>query len=427
MIKTMIKFNRTGMKVRSSVALAILMAATNLFAQAPPEMAKEQPADPYAIGCLLPLSGKFAAAGSKTLDAIMMAFDIYKPDHKSPFKLVIEDTKGNPETAGAAVAKMVAEHRVMAILGPLGSAESQQAARAAQQLKVPIITFTQKEKITQTGDYVFRNFLTAKKQLEALASYAMNDAGMKRFAILYPEDMYGKEMARIFRSEVEKRKGRVAKSLSYIKGKADFGEEIKSLTAPSTVRKKRSRDAVQQEELKPEAAFAFDALFIPDNLAMLNIFAPQLAFNNLQGIKLLGTGYWNHAPAKKQTGEAEDSSADAAVLEGALFADGFSINSYVNEAGRFADAFYAAYEREPGTLEAMAYDAARISAAIIIQQRVTSREAFRDRLLNTENYTGATGKTSFKFSRDARKEVFILTVKDGQIIPLKSVVDGKER
>lgn len=415
------------MKIQSLVALAILIPAVNLFAQAPPETAKEQPADPYAIGCLLPLSGKFAAAGSKTLDAIRMAFDIYKPDHKSPFKLVVEDTRGNPETAGLAVAKMVAEHRVMAILGPLGSAESQQAARAAQHLKVPIIVFTQKEKITQTGDYVFRSFLTARKQLEALASYAMNDAGMKRFAILYPEDMYGKEMARIFRSEVEKRKGRVAKHLSYIKGKADFSEEIKSLTALSAVRKKRSHDAVSQEDSRPDAAFDFDALFIPDNLAMLNLIAPQLALYNLKGIKIMGTGYWNHAPAKKQTGETEDSSPAAALLEGALFADGFSVNSYVNEAGRFADAFYAAFNREPGTLEAMAYDAARISAAIIMQQRVTSREAFRYRLLNTENYTGATGKTSFKFSRDASKEAFILTVKDGQIIPLKSLAGGKER
>jgi hypothetical protein len=39
--------------------------------------------------------------------------------------------------------------------------------------------------------------------------------------------------------------------------------------------------------------------------------------------------------------------------------------------------------------------------------------------MRLKNYRGVTGKTSFSGTRDAQKDIFILTIKDGQIMQVK--------
>ena len=48
--------------------------------------------DRYAIGCVLPLSGRNAAAGNRVLDAIVLASGLFDPVVKTPIKLIIEDS-----------------------------------------------------------------------------------------------------------------------------------------------------------------------------------------------------------------------------------------------------------------------------------------------------------------------------------------------
>ena len=122
--------------------------------------------DRYAIGCVLPLSGRNAAAGNKALDAIILASGVFDPIVKSPIKLIIEDSQSRPEIARAAVAKLALEDGVICILGPIGADESLDAAREAQRLKVPIMTLTRREGITDIGNYVFRSYLTNRVEID---------------------------------------------------------------------------------------------------------------------------------------------------------------------------------------------------------------------------------------------------------------------
>ena len=163
-------------------------------------------AERYAIGCILPLSGRNAAYGNQALDAVLLAAGVFNAAKETPIRLLIEDSQSEPAVAGAAVGKL-ADAGVTCILGPLGSQEALEAAKEAQRLKVPILTLTQREGITGIGDYVFRNFLTAAMQVRTVVQYAQAEIGLRRFAILYPDDPYGQEMARLFREEVL-RKGR---------------------------------------------------------------------------------------------------------------------------------------------------------------------------------------------------------------------------
>ncbi len=361
---------------------------------------------PSPVGCILPLSGRYAAYGNNALDAVLLAAGVFNAAKETPIRLLIEDSQSEPAVAGAAVGKL-AGAGVTCILGPLGSLEAQEAAKEAQRLKVPILTLTQWEGITGIGDHVFRNFLTAAMQVRAVVQYAQAEIGLRRFAILYPEDPYGQEMARLFREEVLRKGGEIRSEKSYKTDQTDFGDSIRALAGlpPAS-----PGSDVPVTAAPPKPTPGFEAIFIPDSASRVALIVPQLAYHDITGIRLLGTSGWD-SPELIET--------DPERLQGAIFVDGFFANSFRPEVNRFVEAFYMAYGREPDGMEALVYDAADMALRLIIENRGGTREAFRRGLMQVKGYPGVTGRTSFSPSRDAEKELFVLTVKDGQIIQVK--------
>jgi ABC-type branched-subunit amino acid transport system substrate-binding protein/predicted negative regulator of RcsB-dependent stress response len=359
--------------------------------------------DHFAIGCLLPLSGKFAKYGNMALDSILLATGVFDPFDTNPIKLIVEDSKGDPETARRAVIKLATEDRVIGIIGPMSSVTALEAAKEAQQLRIPMLTLTQKDKITAIGDYIFRNFLTAVMQVKTLVQYSVQNLGMTSFAILYPEDKYGIEMMNLFWDEVLRWGGEIRGVESYDTKKTDFGDEIKALTGLNF------QDQETEEE-KQKPIVDFDALFIPDSYARVAMIAPQLAFYDVTGIQLLGTNAWNSKELLK---------GDTEYLEGAIFIDGFFRNSYYPSVRTFIDRFYVAYGREPTDMEALAYDAASIIVTILQNHTMKIRNDLRDNILSLQNYPGITGTTSFLEDGDAQKSLYVLMIRGNNIIQIK--------
>ena len=361
--------------------------------------------DSYPIGCILPLSGRNAAYGNSALDAVLLATGVFNAAKETPIRLLIEDSQSEPTVAGAAVGKL-AGAGVTCILGPLGSQEAIEAAKEAQRMKVPILTLTQREGITGIGDHVFRNFLTAAMQIRTVVQYSQAVLGLRRFAILSPDDPYGQEMARLFREEVIRKGGEIRKEKSYKTDQADFGEEIHALAGIAPI----NPDAEAPVAVQPKPNPGFEALFIPDSAFRVAMIVSQLAYYDITGIRLLGTSGWDSPELLK---------TDPEHLQGAIFVDGFFSDSFRPEVNTFIESFYMSYGREPDAMEALVYDAAEMAVRLIVENRGGNREAFRKGLMQVKGYQGVTGRTSFSPSRDAEKELFILTVKDGQIIQVK--------
>jgi ABC-type branched-subunit amino acid transport system substrate-binding protein len=229
------------------------------------------------------------------------------------------------------------------------------------------------------------------------------------FAVLYPDDNYGREMVKLFKEEVRRQRGETRQVKSYDKTKTDFSDEIKEIIGLKVASSKAKEKKSTKDDDKPD--IDFDALFIPDSPRSIRMIVPQLAFYNIiSEVKLLGTSVWNSPDLLK---------TDSDQLEGAVFTDGFCLNSFYPETNDFIDIFYANYSREPEVMEALAYDAAGIIVKVIKEYDAETREQFRDSLLRLKNYRGVTGKISFSGTRDAQKDIFILTIKDGQIIQVK--------
>ncbi len=191
------------------------------------EMAKALIYKRFAIGCLLPLSGRYEAYGQRTLNGIQLALSKSAAAGVNPhIEITIKDTRSDPVVAVKAVDELY-ESGVAAIIGPIVTAES--AARIAQEHRLPIITFTQKEHITEIGDFVFRNFFTPGMQVQAIVAHASRDLGARRFAILYPEEKYGRTFMNLFWDEVIRQGGKVVAVESYDVKTTDFSGPIKKL------------------------------------------------------------------------------------------------------------------------------------------------------------------------------------------------------
>ncbi|MBI5286801.1 MAG: ABC transporter substrate-binding protein [Deltaproteobacteria bacterium] len=357
----------------------------------------------HAIGVILPLRGEYATFGEEVLKGVLLAARVFGEGGGYPLEVLVKDSGESPSIAAKAVENLASDERVVGIVGPLLSVTALEAARKAQGLKVPIIVLSQREDLRQVGDYVFRNSLTPSSQTRAITRYALDILKLKRFAILYPENPYGQGLASLFREEVRARGGQVVMEGSYQEGQTDFGGVIKRLFKIKETEKREGRRHIKTFE----PTVSVDALYIPDYFDTVSIIASHLAYYNVKGIQLLGTNGWNSSQLVELGGR---------YVEGAVFVDGFFPYSPRQEVRTFVEGFRSTYGVEPGILGAQAYDAMKMFVQLI-EEGGKDRKGMREGLAKVKDFRGATGTINFE-GGEARKELFILTVRDGKIVQL---------
>ena len=219
------------------------------------------------IGCLLPLTGQYKVFGQRALRGIELALHQYgdRRNGGPSFKIILKDTKSDPDVAAQRVEDLF-EEKVACIIGPV--AEPLQAVKKAQKLGIPIIALSQKEGIPETGDYVFRNFITPKMQVSSLVSYAVNLLGENRFAVLYPLENYGKTYLELFREEVLHQNAEMTGVASYEPGQTDFEIPIKQLLGLYIVTPEDPEPALDDLPNAP-------IVFIPDAPKMAGLIIPN--------------------------------------------------------------------------------------------------------------------------------------------------------
>ena len=85
----------------------------------------------------------------------------------------------------------------------------------------------------------------------------------------------------------------------------------------------------------------------------------------------------------------------------------------------FVDEFTAVFGNEPGFIEAVAYDTAKILFEIITRSETSYRSLIRDELLQLSEYPGVTGITTFRPDGDVEKKLYLLSIKGNQFVELE--------
>jgi ABC-type branched-subunit amino acid transport system substrate-binding protein len=397
----------------------------------------------YTIGCLLPLSGYYKDFGVKALRGIELALGQFCAQADRPsIKIIIKDTGSDPDIAANAVKELFEEH-VAAIIGPIFTAES--AALEAQSRGLPIVTITQKDNIADTGDYVFRNFFTPKMQVETIVSYAIEDLELKNFAILYPNENYGKVFMNLFWDEVMAYGGKVVGVESYELDSTDFADPINKLVGlyyelPEDLKntdeliegEDKSDDfeelkdeneadesveeegSIEDEELieddEPEPVIDFDAIFIPDSPKRAGLIIPQLSFYDVDNVYLFGTNLWRSDILIKMAYQY----AQNAIMPDIFFAESSSEN--VRD---FVRTFEKTFREKPDFIEAVAYDTAMMLFQIVSRPDVRFRSAVKNELMKLSNFQGVTGLTSFDNNGELKKDLYLLKIKGNKFVELE--------
>lgn len=354
--------------------------------------------DEYVLGCILPLSGQGASRfGEPSLNGVKLAIHAFEPEYEGlKVRLVVKNSRSSPEGAARAVEELVREEGVLGIVGPLFRATSEAAAKKAQELRVPLITLTTKEDITQEGDFVFRNGLSYPLQIRFLVTYATRYLEHYRFAVLYPNDGYGKTLSNLFISEVYRQGGEIVNLESYAESQMDFGNEIKRMFK---IEDEETPGRKAQKLFNP--VIEFDGIFIPDQADRVAQIASQLAYYNVSGITLLGTNTWNHPNLLEKAGE---------FVEGALLVDEFFKGGQSPIIRDFVNRFRATFAEEPTILAAQAFDAAKVFITILENSPILSREAMQKQLTLVNDFPGISGFNGFDPTGNAKKTPFLLTV-----------------
>jgi ABC-type branched-subunit amino acid transport system substrate-binding protein/predicted negative regulator of RcsB-dependent stress response len=361
------------------------------------------------IGCLLPLTGPYEAFGNRALKGIQLALDRYNDQNQTPeFEMLVKDTRSDPEAAINAV-RQFDERGVSAIIGPL--ATSEYAAREAQERGIPIITLTQKTGIPELGDYVFRMFLTPQMQIDTLVPYVVNRLGIKRFAVLYPEEIYGNTFLKIFQEKALDHGATLVAVESYQPEQTDFAQQIKKICKTLRSEEDGSRQHVSRKSRfqKRQAIVDFDAIFIPDTTDKIALIAPQLAFYDIDGVLLLGTNLWH---SDKLIHAARD------YVQEAIMADVFYAEDSKPHVREFIAAFEKTHGHLPGFIEAIAYDTAMVNLYVLNNPKIRSRNDLKNGLKNLRDFEGVTGYTSFMENGDAAKKLYLLQIEKNRFVQL---------
>jgi branched-chain amino acid transport system substrate-binding protein len=380
------------------------------------------PSDAAQIGVLLPISGKLAPIGNKVLQAVRMGIKT-SSSLRGKVHLVVEDSGEAPSDALAALDKLIYQHHVMAVLGPITSKGLEGVAQRAQELGVPLISLARRD--APEGDFVFQGSLTLKQQIEGLVKFAIEKQKKKRFAILYPQDRLGEAAADYFWSAVESMGGEIRAVHTYPAEETDFRTSVDGLTG-SLYPAARERELAQLQARRAKQDSAgngkkrrektvelppvvdFDAVFIPDVLKAAGQIVPMFAYRDVDTVEFLGTSLWN----SDEIARTLQKSAEKKVF----FVDVFSNREGAGSvAQKFVEQFQALHSAEPGPVEAVGFDAAAVLAQAVGRlQGSNSRERLRRLLLDTRDFSGVTGNIRVNNSVLYRS-LKVFTFRNGQV------------
>ncbi len=390
------------------------------------------------LGVVLPLSGSLADVGEESLRGILLAADVFGAggEGEPGVRLLVRDSGGQPEAAAAAVEELAREEELSAVIGPLLAEEAQAAAVEAERARVPLLSLTRREEVAQGRPHVFRFGTTRRMEAEALAEYAVERLGARRFALLYPQDRYGREFRRLFWDAVEARGGAVVGVAGYAPDATDFRAAIRRLVGyellsseERALLKQRSRLRQQAKRSSAERAAElraradalrapdgselppivdFDALFIPDAADKVALIAPQLAFHEVEDVRLLGPSGWYHEDLIRIGGRH---------VERAVFTSAFDPGSPVPLVREFTRRYERQFGSAPSVFSAESFDATNLALLQLLHGRQTPGD-LRKGLLDARIHPGVSGVTAVRRDGNAAKRPFLVGVERGEFVPI---------
>ncbi|CAI3217714.1 ABC transporter substrate-binding protein [Desulfovibrio legallii] len=361
----------------AGLALSLGVAGQTLAAEA----------GPVKIGVYLPLTGQNAFGGQLELEGVRLAHKEMPTVLGRPVDLVVVDNKSDKVEAANAVKRLVERDKVVALIGTYGSSLAMAGAEVAEKAKVPGVgTSCTNPLVTQGKKYYFRACFIDPYQGAAAATYAYENLGLKKAAVLM--DMtndYAVGLSSFFTRSFKKLGGEVVANLKYSSGDQDFTAQLTELISK-----------------KP------DIVFMPAYFAEGAIIMKQARELGAK-FRLMGADAMDNPDTLKLGGKA---------AEGFLhttFPYDPQMPNMSAEAKRFTEAWKAVYpEKETNVNGALGYNTYFLILDAIKRANSAKPEAIAKALAETKNLPTALGSLTINKTHDAEMPVGIIEYKDGK-------------
>lgn len=365
--------------IQAVLGVTLLILLTSLTALA-------QSAEPIKIGVYEPMTGAMAAGGQMTWEGIALAHEMQPTILGRPIKLILVDNKSDKVESANAVARLVEQEKVVAIIGSYGSSNSIAGGDVAEKAGIPMVTDSATNPlVTQGKKFVFRACFIDPFQGEVMAKYAFHNLKLTKVAILkdVAQD-YSVGLANYFKKTFTKLTGdpkSVVAEVAYQTGDQDFTAQLTQVISS-----------------KAEALFVpgyfGDAALIAKQLRQLGSKIPILGGDALDAPELMSIG-----------GKA---------VEGVTISSFYSAEAPANEvAKKFVAAYKSKYGKTPNANAALGFDTYNMVVDAIRRAGSTDPKAIRDALATTKGFIGVTGSITIDENGDATKDAVILRVENG--------------
>jgi branched-chain amino acid transport system substrate-binding protein len=346
----------------------------------------------FVLGALLPLSGECEVYGRAIRAGIEIAVDENNARHpEAPITVAFEDSAA-PGGAADAAQRLIFQSRAIALVGPALTDDVRAVAPLCESYQIPAVSPAATDgSLSRLNGYVYVAGLTFEAEAGAMAAYATKHLGIKRFAILYPNNAYGRDMKAAFAAAVADLGGTVAGEVEYPVIDMTLEPDKREINYSPFTKKVKWAHA--------------DAVYLPGHYDEVVRLLPQLTFSDVTAY-LLGTNGWNENRVIR---------VGAKYVEGAYFTAAFFADDPDVEVRNFAAAYRRKTADFPNYLAAQGYDAARIVCGALYPRAHDGAEV-KARLDGVKNYHGITGTTTLRGPDGTLvKDVVILTVREGEV------------
>jgi branched-chain amino acid transport system substrate-binding protein len=348
------------------------------------------------VGAYFSLSGSDSTFGIDSREGIDMATEEVNAAggvKGKKVRVLFEDDKSNAQEASNKVHQLIDRDKVIALLGEVASSRSKAGGLVANTKHIPMITPSSTNvEVTQGREYVFRACFTDDLQGKSAANFAVEKLGKKKLAILYvAQDSYSSGLASSFRDVVKKLGATVVADKGYQKGETNFTTYLSEIKAASP-----------------------DLIFVPNYYNDMVPIARQAAAIGIGGPMFLGGDGWDSEDLLKGA---------ASELEGAYFTNHYAPDVPWPNSQKFVAAYRSKFHREPSSLAAQGYDAARLLYDAMSRATGLAPDPIKDAIAGTKGFQGATGTINIDADRNAQKPVVVVQIKNGKFT-YNSTVSG---
>ena len=345
------------------------------------------------IGAVFAMTGPIASYGQESINGIKMALDeINKtPVNGKIIKLIVEDNKGEPVESANAVRKLIDINKVDLVLGSVASSNTLASAPIAQAAKVPLLTpASTNEKVTMTGDFIFRTCFTDNFQGVVMAKFAFNTLGKRKAAIIVDNSSdYSKGLQKVFKEEFGTLGGAVIQdNFTYTQKDTDFRSLLTKV--------KRANP---------------DVIFLPGYYSEVGLILKQARQMGMD-MPILGGDGWDSPKLQELAGPQG--------IKGNYISSHFSPDDADPKVQKFVKDYMERFNEKPGAMAALGFDAMLVVADAIKRAGSNNATDIQKALATTVAFEGVTGSITIDANRNAQKSAVVLeTTATGNIFNQK--------